>query len=158
MTSATIKDRAFTFIELIIITVVLGVFIALSFPKIKHIQQKIELESFVRDIYYLSMYLRDLSGSEQKVYCLEYNAQERYFVPLYIDPQTQESNPIAGRLSGLQKVPRFVEVSFQPDEESAAYFYPDGSAAEIKISFKNPAGETLNLEIKGLKSEISKEE
>lgn len=151
MISATISRRAITFIELLIVIVIIGILTGVSIPQFRKTFSHLELESFVKDIYYLSRYLQGSAVSQGKIYCLNIDKEPEGFHATY----KKESDFLnaEGRFGKLYKFPDGISVSVDPPDINNIYFYPDGSIDKIKITFKNRY-EEICLVIKGTIGEI----
>ncbi|MGD0335823.1 MAG: prepilin-type N-terminal cleavage/methylation domain-containing protein [Candidatus Omnitrophota bacterium] len=159
MTSAIKWRRGITFIELLIVIVIIGVLSTVSIPRFRNTFSSLELENFTKEIYYLSRYLQSSAISQEKIFYLGLNRDEEkaQFQAYYV---TQESTleKIKGRFSGVYETPRGISISsITPEETQGVYFYPDSSADNAIICFQNSNQQKFCLSIKGATIAIKKE-
>jgi Tfp pilus assembly protein FimT len=140
---------AITFIELLIVITIIAVVSTLAIPQFRKAAVNFELESFVKDIYYLCQYLRSSAISQGKIYCLNLNPNEGKIWATYKD-ETDFKN-LQGRFAKPYAVPQTITITSQKTE---AYFFPDGSIEEITIDFRNKYERKLTLSIKGAAADI----
>lgn len=150
------KKRALTFIELIIVIAIIGVLSITAVPKFKTTFDNLELESFVKDIYYLSRYLQASAVNKRQIYYLSIDKEKGEFqARLKPDAGTEdEFKNIEGRFGRIYKLPQKVNISVDPPEKAGIYFYPDSSIEGIKITFENEQKKDICLIIKGVTGDI----
>ena len=147
------RKAGFTYIELIIVIVILGILIGLSIPQLKKTSAYFELENFTKNIYLLCSYLQSASISEAKIYCLNFLEEGREFKPSFLKEDGQWEI-LKGRFARLYKVPERITLEIIPANKNKIFFYPDGSIDNLAILFKNEFGQERSLEIKGVSGEI----
>jgi Tfp pilus assembly protein FimT len=141
------KHSAITFIELLIVVVIIAVLSAISIPNLKKISDNFTLDNFAKDIFYLCRYLQASAASRQKVYALNVNFGEGALQGGYKN-EKGEFVPEEGRLGRLYAAPRGVTITTSP-QVTTVYFYPDGSMSEAAFIFENSYGHKVSLNIKG---------
>jgi len=147
------RKTGFTYIELIIVIVILGVLIGLSIPQFKKTFAYFELENFTKNIYLLCNYLQSASISETKIICLNFLEETREFKPSFLKEDGQWET-LKTRSARLYKVPEKIALEITPVNKNQIFFYPDGSIDNLTILFKNEFGQERSLEIKGVSGEI----
>jgi len=143
----------FTYIELIIVIVILGVLIGLSTPQLKKTFAYFELENSTKNIYLLCNYLQSASISEAKIYCLNFLEETREFKPSFLKEGGQWEI-LKTRYARLYKIPEKIALEIISTNKNKIFFYPDGSIDNLTILFKNEFGQERSLEIKGVSGEI----
>lgn len=146
------KQNAITFIELLVVVIIIGILFGASIPQFRNTFDNLELENFVKDIYYLSHYLQGSAIGQSKIYYLNINKEEGKFQAFY--KEGDEFKNIEGRFGKTYKTPQTASISTDPPDKNGIYFYPDGSIDKIKIALKNQYGRELSLIIKGAAGEI----
>jgi prepilin-type N-terminal cleavage/methylation domain-containing protein len=63
--------EAFTFIELLLVVTIAAVLAAMVVPNLKITHSNLQLDNFVKDIYYLAKYLQISSVSQSCIYRLD---------------------------------------------------------------------------------------
>lgn len=152
MTFVTNKRWAFTFIELLIVIIIIATLTAISIPNFRKTFDNLELENFVKDIYYLARYLQASSAAENRIYYLEINRENAEFQAKYLEGN--ELKAIAGRFGKIYKAPKEVVLTIEPADLTGVYFYPDASSDKISITLKNKHNKQISLIAKGITSEI----
>lgn len=137
-----LKSKAVTFIELLIVIVIIGILTAVAAPVLKNNFSDLALESSARQVFYLSQYLRNNAVSAQGIYYLKVNPQTCEFRGFQVvspidNSKGSELNELTGRFGNIYKSPEGVNILLDPPELSGIYFYPDGSSDRIKIVFEN---------------------
>lgn len=147
-----INRKALTFIELLIVIIIIGVLAGVSTPLFSRSFDSLEIEGFVKDIYYLSRYLQSNAISQGKIYLLEIDKDAGSFLPVYKEGGGNRN--INGRFGKPLNAPEGVTVSCEPAESSGIYFYPDGSTDKATVTFRNRRGDNISLVTKGVSGEI----
>jgi len=139
---------AFTFIELLIVIAIVAVLAAVSTPQLRNTFDNFELESFAKDIFYLSRYLQESAISQGKVHVLDIILNEK-ILQAHVQKAQEQFMPITGRFGKQYTVPKSVEMALEPQGLERVYFYPDGHTDEAVIRFTNRHKKQLSLLIKG---------
>lgn len=137
MTSATGR-RAFTFIELLFVILIIGILVAVSIPNFRKTFNNLELNNFSRELQAVMNYLHQSAIVEGKAIYLNIDNEERQCLA-----QDKEN---AKKFKAF-RIPDGINVV---TEKTEIFFYPDGAidAATIKIS--NANGQEIDLTTKGI--------
>ncbi len=139
---------AVTFIELLIILVIIAVLSVLSAPLFKNTTSDLELESFIKDLYYLCRFLQESASAEGAVFCLNISRDSQEngnFWASYYSQQEEEFKKPQGRYARAYNVPSRVSFLTEPADTSFVYFYPDGCADNATIIFRNNRNRQISL-------------
>ncbi len=147
------QETGFTYIELIVVVIILSILIGLSIPQLKKTFAYFELENFTKNIYLLFNYLQSDSISKAKIHCLNFYEETKEFKPYFLKADG-EWELFRERLSGLYKVPDGITLKITPQEKNKIFFYPDGSIDNITIQINNEFGHERSLIIKGVTGDI----
>src|SRR3989338_6875504 len=155
MTSRTGK-RSFTFIELLIVILIIAILSAISIPRLRNAFYGFRLEGFAKDVYYLSLYLQGSAAAKGKIYCLNISPDQRNFratqkkEDVAADENKDEFEAVKGNYGKLLEAPAGVVVSIEPHPAGELYFYPDASMDKsLNIIFTDPYNKKITLAIKG---------
>lgn len=161
MISATGKPRpctqergkqAVTFIELLLVIVIIGSLTALSIPQLRKTFDNFALENFVQDIYYLSRALQANAVSTGKIYVLNILAATGEFQAAYKEKQGFKN--LEGRFGRLYKAPKDTLILIEPADKTKIYFYPDAVTDKTTITFENKYKKQISLILKGISGDI----
>lgn len=137
----------FTFIELLIIVVVIGILTGVAVPQIAKTADNFRLESFTKDIYYLCRYIQANAISEGRIYYLRVAPSEKSISVSYKDADAV-FKPVPGRIARQRIVPEGISIT-SPPETSGIYFYPDAGTSELAITFENKYNRKMSVTTKG---------
>jgi len=151
--------KAYTFIELLFVVLIIGILIGVSVPQLKRAAQGFALDDAVKNLYYFSRYLRETAVSEGKVYCLNIDTTNGLFWGTFLDTETEPDKEnrfisLPGRFEKKLKIPSGSQVVTEPPDKTRVFFYPDGRIENIKIIISNDYVQTRSLTIKGATGEI----
>jgi len=152
MSKSKRRNKAFTFIELLIVVAIIAVLAGISIPLLRKTAANFTFDNFVKDTYYLCSYLQSSSISEGKIYCLTIAPLERNISVAYkeIDGTFK---PARGRLTKLRNIPDDISI-INPTDTLGVYFYPDASISEMTLTLENKYNRKATLTTKGIASAV----
>lgn len=144
---------AVTFIELLIVILIVTSLAVMAIPQFRKAFEGFELNNLTKEICYLSQYLKEDAISRGKIYCLNMDTskQPAEFYATYQNSEvSQEWARIEGRFGKTYTAPAGITVvSIEPADKKNIYFYPDGSCDTVTVVFQNKAKEQSTLVVKG---------
>ena len=145
------KHKGFTFIELLIVIAIIGILSGVVIPNLKVTHSNFRLDSFVKDIYYLTKYLQISAISYGRIYRLDIvqaQGDRAIFLAKYKN-KNAEFVPVEKRFAKEYKLPQDAEIfSIEPADRTSIFFYPEGSMDNTTIVFKNQFGKEISLILK----------
>lgn len=139
--------KAVTFIELLIVVIIIGVLSGLAVPRFKTTFETLSLENYVKDVYYLGRYLQTTASAQAKVFCLNIDKEKKELKASYQDED--KFIPLTGRFGKAYKLPEGVSVVSDPETKPEVYFYPDGGTDKVKLTFTNQYKKEISLLFQG---------
>ena len=132
------RKKAFTFIELLIVVVILGIFIRIAIPSFRKTFQNQQLKIFTQELQSLINYLHGRSIVEERIVYLSIdNEKKEYGIGI-------KGNSV--RLKTYQ-MPSDIKVVAEAEE---ILFYPDGSIDPVNLTISNLGQEGIILTTKGV--------
>jgi Tfp pilus assembly protein FimT len=145
-----LAKRSFTFTELLLVISITAVLTVIAIPQLKRTFDNLELDNFVKDVYYLANYLHSVSVAENNIYLLHIDQDSG---KIWAEYQLGGSfKVLSGRLGRIYNAPSGTKIIL--DGADKIYFYPDGSVNNSKIVFSNKQNSEHTVEIGGLIAEI----
>lgn len=136
--------QGFTFIELMVVIIIIMVLTSISTPLFKNTFAKIQLEQTLRQLQTFIGYLHQRSVIERKVICLLVdNQQKQYWGQMHDSPAR------LGSYSFPEKFTLDVKKITNPQDESIL-FYPDGAIDAVTIEILTPSGRSLSITTEGV--------
>lgn len=146
------SNKAITFLELLIVITIIGILFSVTVVRLKPVSDNLELDNFVKDLYYLSRYLQACSIRDTEIYYLKFDKGNWSFQALRKDKE--ELKNIEGRFGKIYQAPAQISIATTPFDISGVYFYPDASTDKMIIAFENKHGKKVSLNFKGAAGEI----
>lgn len=131
-------NKAFTLIELLIVTIIMGVFIGVSVPVFKRSFNNLQLSSFSQELQTFVNYLHDRSVVEKKVIYLNIDIENRKY---WVSYRGHEERLKVGSIPGQ------IRVEF---EQKQIAFYPDGDIDKVSIKLINSDNNSVVITTKGV--------
>lgn len=137
-------ERGFTFIELIIVVVIIGIITAITTPMFRKTFAGIQLDNLARNIVSSARFCQERAIVERLRYRLNLDPEEgRYWILKEKDPSYGEGfERIEGRLGRVHYIPRGSSIR---SEEDYITFYPDGRADQVSIYLSDKTGRIYTL-------------
>jgi prepilin-type N-terminal cleavage/methylation domain-containing protein len=160
-TDHRIRSAGFTFFELMLVVLIMGIVAALSAPMFRGTMATVSLQSGARSVMALATHGRAMASAQALRYCLNFNPDERTFwLTAELDPLTafDQFDPLPNAWGRVFALPE--SVSFQrlvriengaetplSGEDAGVMFYPDGTADEAEIVLANDRDDALTLRV-----------
>lgn len=131
-------QSAFTFIEILLVVIIIGALISISLPNLKKTFDSLELNSFSRQLQAFINYLHQRSIIEGEVIYLNIDTQKKEYWAKIKGAQTRlKTYPIPPRIR--------IETNQQE-----VLFYPDGQIDKVTIKLISPDNQNIILTTKGV--------
>lgn len=138
MILATGRIKGFTFVELLLVIIIIGILIAISLPNLKKTFNNLRLDNFSRELQAFMNYLHERSVVEGKIIYLNLDNDEKEIWARIQDAQSR-----------LKTLPLPDDIRIE-SENKEILFYPDGSIDNITIGVVNLDNQKITLTTKGV--------
>lgn len=147
------SKKSFTFLELMVIILIMGILLGVSLPHFKKVSENFGFENFIKNIYFLTLHLQSRAIADSKIYYLEIKKNTLEFQP-YLLNGDEYVKLSAGVFGKIQRAPLGTSLLEDPRDIPGLHFYPDGSCDSATLTFKNNNDQKTSLFIKGMTGEI----
>ena len=159
MVRHSVQHRGFTFMELMVVVVIIAVMMAVAFPTMRGFNEKNKLRATAREIVALMKYARTeaVIGERRTEVFVDLDKRQYWLDLRTPDPKTGEYNGKAKKSQlelkrELNKDIWFDEVSAYESsivkgKLVAVDFFPDGSATPIFLTLTNKRGAKMTIEL-----------
>lgn len=136
--------NAITFIELLLVIIIIGILIGVSIPSFRKTSNRLQLENSARQLQTVMNYLHQRSIIEQKIILLNIdNEKKEYWAQIKDTSTPLKTYPIPSDI--------FIEIIKKSDTDNKQIlFYPDGQIDKITIKLTNREKETISLTTEGV--------
>lgn len=140
-----LRNRGFTFIELVLVAVIILVAAGLSVPLFRKSFSSLHLKTTCQDLVRLMRYVQTKSIVERRVCRVNFDLEKAFFWPTVQDETSRgEYKEIKGRWGKAVKIPNGILVESDiEDNASFISFYPDGSSTKAEIKLHDKKGKTF---------------
>lgn len=150
------SSRGVTFLELLIVVALVAALSVVAMPRMRGAVENFQLQSFVRDVYYLTRYLQGSSIGQGKVFRLTLDQGQGALEAAVKDGT--EFKTLPGKFGKIYKIPAGCTMAVTPAEAEYIFFYPDGNVTpSLKILFSSQYNKEITLSLKGAVGEITEE-
>ncbi|MFH1723978.1 MAG: GspH/FimT family protein [Elusimicrobiota bacterium] len=144
----------FTLIELMLVTLLLGVLTAASVPLFQRTFRSLALEDGANNVARTMDYARERAIMEGLRYRVSLDPEEGTY-RLSFEDDEGAFQLVRGRVGGLRRLPWGVHMEA---EQTQVTFAPNGAGTDAELVFSNDNGETLTLEVDGLTGRVARDE
>ena len=153
--------KGFTFIEITMVLFIMGLFLALSVPRLISFVSSGKLASGVSKLSIYIEHIRDLSMYRQEVLVLHCNIDTGQFWVTRIDGKVSDESLL--RPFTFPESVKIVEIVLSNekkviDGEAEMFFYPGGKADPFLIHLRGEEEEEITLEISYLSRNVKQHE
>lgn len=138
MILATGRTKGFTFVELLLVIIVIGILLAISLPNIRKTFNNLSLDNFSRELQAFMNYLHERSVVEEKIIYLNLDNDKKEIWAQIQDEQSQLKTLV---------LPDGMKIE---SEKKQILFYPDGSIDNATIEVVNLDKQKVSLTTKGV--------
>ncbi|MFH1655809.1 MAG: prepilin-type N-terminal cleavage/methylation domain-containing protein [Candidatus Omnitrophota bacterium] len=127
--------RGFTFIELLLVVIILGAIVGLSVPRFSKTYSNLLLSDKSHNLTYLMRYAQARSIAERTNYSLNFDqARSRYWLMKRSDSQDNEFVRLQGKFGRVFNINENLKLDC---ESEIIIFYPDGKMDKVNIYLSN---------------------
>lgn len=143
-----ITKKAFTFIELFSVIIIISILISVSIPLFRPTFNHLQLNSFSQELLAYMNYLHDRSVVEGKIIFLSLDNEKKQYAARFKDAQINLKT---------YTIPKdiTIEVNKIDGEDKQIFFYPDGRIDPVEVII-NLDTENVTLTTKGLFGKVKK--
>ena len=147
MISAISRKKSLTFIELLIVVIIIGILIGVSLPNLTKTFNNLQLNNFSRELQTFMNYLHERSIVEEKIIYLKVDNEKKKY---WAETQREAEQT---RLKGYtipEALTIEVETESQEFPQNQIRFFPDGSIDKVTIDVVNQDSQKMTLTTKGV--------
>ncbi len=132
------RTQGFTFIELFITVIIIGILVGVSFPNFRKTFNQMRLNSFSSELQSFMNYLSERAIVERRIIYLNIdNDKKKYWARIKDTENRLKSYSIPN------------EISVEP-EQNSILFYPDGQIDKVTIKIAGLGTQNIDLTTKGV--------
>ncbi len=135
---ASVINSAFTFIELILVVLIIAALVGISLPRFKKAFNNLRLNNFSSELQDRLTFWQERAIVEKKPVVLKIDPEKKEYYLKFIGTDT--------RLKSYE-IPSGVAMEIEPQE---IIFSPDASVNQAGITLSNPDGEKITLTTQGV--------
>lgn len=145
------EKAGFTFIELVLVTIIILVLVGLSTPLFRKPFRGIQLKNTCQDLVQLMRYAQARAVAERRFCRVNFNFDSnKFWLTIQSDSDPLEFKPLKERWGKTLRAPEgiFIDGELEgkiDDETSFITFYPDGSSDKAKIKISDNKGRTFSI-------------
>lgn len=146
-----LKSKGFTFIELVLVSIIILVLVGITAPQFRGPFHRIQLKNTCQSLVQLMRYIQGKSIAEKKFCRINFDFEQGTFWPTVED----EAHPgkfvrIKGKWGKTFKTTEGVSINALEDipineETSFITFYPDGTSDKAKIKISGSKGKAFTI-------------
>ena len=142
--SLGVKKKGFTFIELMLVVITVGIILGFSIPLFRRTLINLQLENLTQSIAKLMKYGQERAIVERARYRINFDFDEgKYWLTMESDSLSPTKfQKVGGRFGRIYEVPNGISIE---GTENKLTFYPDGRADKLSIYLTNQSQTTYTL-------------
>ncbi len=133
------KNKAFTFLELVIVVLIVGILLGVAIPSLKKTYDNYQIQDFSKNLQNFLNYIHERAVIEDKVILFFVDdASNRYYA------KYQNMTVVEGG-----KIPTGLKVDLETEDDEFI-FYPDGEISGVDINIADKNDNAVKLSTKGV--------
>lgn len=142
------SPAGFTLVELLLVVLIMGILVGISTPLFKNTYYDFQLTDTAQRISGLVRFAQASAIVERAKFRINFNSEKtKYWLEKESDPaKPNEFLRISGKFGRANSVPQDIKIEYENDTIT---FYPDGSADEAVIYFRNKNNKFYTCLIEG---------
>lgn len=135
--------KGLTFLELLMVVVLLGLFVAMATPRFQSTYFALQLSNQAKGLAKFLTYAQERAVLEGKTYRFAIDPDKRrYWLEAESEEEDSSFKRIEGRYGRIFELPEGI---FLESEAKEIFFYPDGGSDPFTLSLNTKEGNTLLL-------------
>ncbi|MBU1125409.1 MAG: prepilin-type N-terminal cleavage/methylation domain-containing protein [Candidatus Omnitrophica bacterium] len=143
-----IGKKGFTLIELLVVVIIIGIITTGVLISFRGFFQGLEVEGFIKDLFYLCNYLQGSSVAKGKIHSLTIDTQKQQFVS-FVQEETSWI-PLTSRWARISRTPEQLRCAMAPEGKMRVLFFPDGHIENFSLMCEDKAGKKVSLISEGV--------
>ncbi len=144
--------RGFTYIELLLVIIILGILTSISAPSFKNSFNDLKLNNSAKRIAILIKQLQAHAFSRTEIFCLEVRSQEGVLQPL--SKVNFRWQPLKTRDIKTVILPQGINLLLSPKDKMRIYFYPDGSIDKTDVILESGKNRKIILTLEDITGNV----
>jgi prepilin-type N-terminal cleavage/methylation domain-containing protein len=160
-------NNAFTLVEILLVTIITGIVLALAAPNFSKGYSRFQLNKTTDDLLMYSRWAQAMAIGQERIYALSFSKDQRSYSLTRVAADDQDSfEPVKGTLGRMHPVPDAIRlVMAQPYDSKGTgsidriEFYPDGTIDPATIQLVSPEQKTVlsSVQVRGMMTKVDSE-
>lgn len=135
------RNKGFTFIELVLVTIIMLILLGFSTPFFKKPFANLQLKRTTQDLMQLMRYVQAKAIAQRELHQINLDfSKSSFWASIKKDDSSGELRRLSGRWGKTFQTPEGISIA---SESSVITFYPNGSSDKAEIKISNITGEAF---------------
>jgi len=173
-------NNAFTFIEIMLAVIIIGIIVALASPNFSKGYSRFELNKSTDDLLSVSRWAQAMAIGQERIYALSFSADRRFYNLVRAKASGQDEGtantedadgqisfePVRGSLGRMHMIPSAIHLVMRQSygfnrtgDTDLIQFYPDGTIDPATIQLNSLEQKTVlsSTEVRGMMTKVNDE-